>query len=254
MKIVFIGAGAVATNLSNSFFKKGHRILQIISQNASSASSLAREYSCSFSTDLEKSDSDADMTFICVKDQVLESVIEKLPISDGIFIHTSGSTSINILEKKFKNCGVFYPLQTFSKFKKVDLKSSPVFIEGNDETSFKQIEALAYQISETVIKATSQQRLALHVCGVFASNFSNHMYTLAYHLAKKHNVSFNVLFPLIKETAEKITLRAPATSQTGPAIRNEINILEKHKNFLKSEPDLLNIYNKLSESIIKFSH
>ena len=253
MKIAFVGAGNVATSLSQDLESKGNTIVQICSLNASSASSLARIVHCGFTTDLKELVSDADFYFICVKDDIIEDIVSQMPRLNGIVVHTSGSTSIDVLKNKFSRCGVFYPLQSFSKFKKVTLKSSPVFVEGSELSTGQKIMSLAGQVSEHVHAINSQQRLALHICGVFASSFVNHMYALAFVMSKKYDLPFEVFFPLIEETAGKIKQRSPLTAQAGPAVRKDMKILAKHEDFLKSDYLVQKIYKLISESIIKLS-
>ncbi len=254
MKIVFIGAGNIASNLSKYFAKKGNKITQVISRNASHASALAQLLNCSFSNNIKEIDTNADLYFVCVNDDQIPFVIKELPTLKGLILHTSGSTSISIFKDKFKHYGVFYPLQTFSKFKEVNLSNVAVFIETGTDEDEQKLRDFCSGLSNMVQVTNFEQRLAIHICGVFANNFSNHMYTLAYTLSKQYNIPFHVLFPLITETADKIKHRSPSASQTGPAVRNDLNTLNKHRKFLSDKPELLEIYNKLTESIIKFSH
>ena len=254
MNIVFIGAGNIATNLSEIFAASGHTIKQIVNRTASAASVLAKEFNSCFTDNINDTLTDADIYMICVKDDAIGSVIHKLPYVKGLVVHTSGSTSIDIFNNRFINFGVYYPFQSFSKFRKVNITDTPVFIEANTIQNEENLLEFAKMFSKNVSIINSKQRLALHVCGVFANNFSNHMYTLAYQLSKKYSLPFEVFFPLIKETAEKIRHRSPIAAQTGPAVRNDNKILDIHREMLNDEKDMLEIYNLLSESIIKFSH
>jgi predicted short-subunit dehydrogenase-like oxidoreductase (DUF2520 family) len=253
MDIIFIGAGNVATNLAKAFSKAGHTIIQVVSKNASSASALARNFQCPFTTQLKETSLTADIYLVCVNDAAIEQAIVGMPVVNGLVAHTSGSTHIDVFQNKFLNFGVLYPLQSFSKFREPDLSSTPFFIEGNLYQAVKTLSELASGISPKIQVIDSAQRMALHVCGIFASNFSNHMYALAYELSKNYNLPFEVFFPLIHETAEKIKHRAPKTAQTGPAVRRDQNILDKHEQFLSAYPELLEIYKAVSNSIDKFS-
>jgi predicted short-subunit dehydrogenase-like oxidoreductase (DUF2520 family) len=57
--------------------------------------------------------------------------------------------------------------------------------------------------------------------------------------------------PLIKETISKALEEGPERSQTGPAVRNDLNTIEKHLELLSFSPDLQNIYKEITNSIIK---
>lgn len=254
MNIVFIGAGNIATNLSRIFAASGHTIKQIVNRTASSASALAQEFNSGFSDIISETDTDADVYLICVKDDAIASVIDQMPLVSGLVVHTSGSTSIDIFSNKFTNFGVYYPFQSFSKFRKVDITDTHIFIEANTSQNEEILLKFSRLFSKNVSIVNSKQRLILHVSGVFANNFSNHMYTMAYQLSKKYSLPFEAFFPLIQETAEKIQHRSPMAAQTGPAVRKDNTILEKHRKILNDDKDMLDIYNLLSESIIKFSH
>ena len=144
--------------------------------------------------------------------------------------------------------GVFYPLQTFSKDKQVDFSIIPICLESEYPGDFSLLETLAKCISENVYKIDSKQRQALHVAAVFVSNFTNHMYKLGSDICNDNNIPFDILKPLIVETADKIMHLSPQEAQTGPAIRNDKKTLEKHLEFIKDQ-NQKNIYNTITESI-----
>ena len=66
---------------------------------------------------------------------------------------------------------------------------------------------------------------------------------------QREGISFNMLKPLIKETAERIETVSPAAAQTGPAIRQDSNTLQKHLAMLESYPHLKAIYGLFTDSI-----
>ena len=92
----------------------------------------------------------------------------------------------------------------------------------------------------------------LHLAAVFICNFTNHMLTQGKSLAQRSGFSFEELKPLIQETFMKAMEEGPENSQTGPAIRNDINTLDKHLELLSFDRDLQEIYTEISRSIIKY--
>lgn len=57
------------------------------------------------------------------------------------------------------------------------------------------------------------------------------------------------MLPLIEETTRKIHFLTPEEAQTGPARRNDRNIIEDHLHMLENEPELAEIYRNISRSI-----
>lgn len=251
MKVVFIGAGNLATRLSLEMQRKGFEIVQIFSQTTTSAAALAGKLSCPFTTDCQQIAADADLYLFAVKDTVLPELIRSVAPNNGLWAHTAGSVPMNIFETHARRYGVFYPLQTFSKTKEVDFSVIPVFIEADNKHDLNILHQAAERLSQRVIPATSEQRQYLHLAAVFANNFTNHLFAIAQRLLEQHQLPFDALLPLIDETAAKIHTIPPIDAQTGPAVRYDRNVMDKQLELLDSD-NLKNIYNDLSKSIYHF--
>lgn len=251
LSIAFIGAGNVATHLSAALSKKGHTICQVFSRTEVSARELAEKRSCPFTTSLSEVTPNADLYIVSVKDAVLEQVLPLLVKCNpnALFVHTAGSVSISVWNGLAQRYGVIYPMQTFSKQKPVDFTNLPVFIEANTPTDCQLLKGLMEGISRKVYQASSEQRRYLHIAAVFACNFSNHMYAICHHLLEKHQLPFETMLPLIDETARKVHTLSPAEAQTGPARRNDENVMKQHLQILENESDLAEIYQLISKHI-----
>jgi predicted short-subunit dehydrogenase-like oxidoreductase (DUF2520 family) len=247
MKIVILGAGNVATHLAWALKDIGHEICQIYSRTQLSAEFLAQQIDTDYCISLEHL-KQADLYIYALSDNALEAVISEVNIRSGIHIHTAGSVNMNIFEAKFEKFGVFYPLQTFSKDKELDFTEVPVFIEGSNMAVTDTIFELAKSVTNKPFLATSDQRIRLHIAAVFACNFSNYFYTLASDILKSDSIPFDILQPLILETASKIETLAPLDAQTGPARRNDTETIERHLEMIKDE-DLKKLYSVLSTQI-----
>lgn len=248
MKIVFIGAGNLATHLSKAMRRQGFEILQIYSRTAEAAKQLASLVQADWTTSLNEIREDADLYIFSVKDSVLETLIASMPHRKGLWVHTAGSIPMDIFASYANRFGVFYPLQTFSKNKEVDFKKIPFFIEANHAADCQLLCEKASLLSDQVIEADSDQRKHLHLAAVFACNFTNHMYVLAARLVEEKGLPFDALKPLITETAAKIGDLHPMQAQTGPAIRYDQEIMAKHIALLE-DTSLQEIYRMLSENI-----
>lgn len=189
----------------------------------------------------------ADLTIIAVTDDAIKLVSDEIPYQNHLVVHTSGTTSMQMLNDKNRK-GVFYPLQTFSKSRSVDFKNIPLCLETEQENDLKYLKVLAQQMSDKVYEISSEQRKSLHVSAVFVSNFVNHMYAIGDKICEENNIPFEILHPLIQETAVKITSLSPEEAQTGPAVRHDEKTITAHQNFLTNET-FKNIYKLITESI-----
>ena len=188
------------------------------------------------------------MILISVKDDAIEEVALQLTNYRGLIAHTSGAVAINALANH-ENYGVFYPLQTFSKNTALDFSTVPLCLEANGTANLNQLKQLANLISKKVYEVDSAQRKTLHLAAVFACNFPNYLYGIAQQLLAQHQLDFDIIKPLISETANKIQNALPMDVQTGPAVRNDEQTLKKHEGMLTKHPEWLNIYKLLSQQI-----
>lgn len=251
MKIILIGAGRLATNLAKALLKTGHDILQVYSRTEKSATELADIAGAAPVTELSRVRDDADLYILSVKDSALAELIPSLchGKETKVFVHTAGSIPMDIFEGMALHYGVLYPMQTFSKEKEVDFSVIPCFIEGNDEFSEGVIAALAHDLSQSVFKLSSEDRKYLHLAAVFACNFANHCFAISHDLLAKHGIPFDVMLPLIDETAGKVHTLTPAGAQTGPAVRYDENVIRTQMELLRDNPLFRDIYERMSMSI-----
>jgi predicted short-subunit dehydrogenase-like oxidoreductase (DUF2520 family) len=190
---------------------------------------------------------EADLYIIAVSDDAIAEVSSKLPFENRLVVHTSGSAPLTVLNNKNRK-GVFYPLQTFTKGKTVDFKTIPLCLETEFESDYTVLNDVALSISDSVNTIDSHQRKALHVAAVFVNNFTNYLYQLGSDICVENHVPFDILKPLILETAEKLLALSPKDAQTGPAKRNDISTIEAHESFLSDE-NQSTIYKILTQSI-----
>lgn len=250
-QIVFIGAGNLATNLAKALYYKGFRIVQVYSRTEESARALAMKVEADYTTDLNAISKNAKLYIVALKDAAFAELLPQITADkqNSLLVHTAGSIPMSIWEEHAQRYGVFYPMQTFSKLREVDFREVPFFIEANTPEDTELLKAIAATLSEKVYDATSEQRKSLHLSAVFISNFTNHMYALADELLKKYDLPFDVMLPLIDETARKVHELTPREAQTGPAVRYDENVMNNHLSMLVDSPALQEIYKLMSKSI-----
>jgi len=249
MRIVIIGAGNVATHLGLRLKQTGAEISQVYSRTEKSAKKLAEILDVPYCTELSLINKDAELYLYAVSDIALQDIINQINTPEATHIHTAGSVSMNIFEKYAANYGVLYPLQTFSKDKEVDFKKIPLFLEGNNESTVQVLTNLATAISDIHFFADSEKRRLIHLSAVFACNFTNYMYLLAGEIASKAEIPYELLLPLIEETADKVNYLSPKEAQTGPAVRNDDITIQNHITLLEYDHDAQEIYRLISTQI-----
>lgn len=245
IQITIIGSGNVAQHLIKAFSKsEAVEIAQVFSRKKEKLSSLIEFDKIVSNYENLK---EADLYIIAVTDNAIAEVSQQLSFNNQLVVHTSGTASIETLDDKNRK-GVFYPLQTFSKNKEIDFSIIPICLEADNTFDFRVLETVAKSISKAVFPINSEQRKALHVAAVFVNNFTNHLYQIGNEICEENQVPFDILKPLIQETAEKIKTLDPIDAQTGPAKRNDSNTIEAHLEYLTSE-NQKNIYKILTQSI-----
>ena len=251
MKIVIIGAGNLATHLSLALQHSGHEVLQVYSRTETSAQLLASRLKCPYTTVLTDIVTNGDIYIFSVKDTVLASLAETVcPRIEGkVFLHTAGSMPMTLFSAVAQHYGVIYPMQTFSKNRDVDFSEIPCFLEASDEDTMQLVEQMTRTISRKIYHMDSETRRYLHLSAVWACNFTNHCYDIASELLNKHDIPFDVLLPLIDETARKVHELSPRQAQTGPAVRFDENVLNAQQQLMGDDEIRRELYRKLSESI-----
>lgn len=245
ISVTLIGSGNLAFHLFK-VFEKSNKIL--IKQWYSRRLEVIEQFKnlVEITNDLN-SLKEADIYILAVSDDAIKEVSENLPFTNRFIVHTSGGLPLHEMDKK--NCrGVFYPLQTFSKDIAIDFSDVPICIESEDKSKLELLKQMAEAIGCIYYRVNGEQRNALHLAAVFANNFTNQLYRIAHEITESKSVDFNILKPLIKETAHKLDELSPYRAQTGPAKRHDKKTIKKHLKMLKKASHK-DIYTLLTKSI-----
>lgn len=247
ISIVIIGAGNVATHLFKTFQKAENvTVLQWFNRNLKPIEGYKKSVKI---TNILSELVDADIYILAISDDAISEFSKTLPIHDKLVVHTSGSVGIHDLDRKHRR-GVFYPLQTFSKDSEMDFKNVPICIEALEKDDLKTLKALAEAIGSPYYKISTEQRQTLHLSAVFVNNFTNQLYRIAHEITDAKTIDFEVLKPLILETAKKVQTLSPFMAQTGPAKRNDKKTIKKHLKLIEDK-NYKAIYELLTNAIKK---
>lgn len=253
--VSFIGAGNLAWHLAPALDNTDFAVREVYSRKARHAAELVDKlYQAEVKDSLDFSSSPSRIFVIAVPDDAIEEIVQEVILPDkSLLVHTSGSQPLDILKDGDASyTGVFYPLQTFTKGKKIDFREVPIFIESKNSDAEKILGEMGKALSKNVRKINSKTRQSLHIGAVFASNFVNHMLTLSKDILKSGKLEFDLLKPLIAETVNKALSLDPEKAQTGPARRGDMEVLDRHMEFLEEQydEDVAEIYKIITQHII----
>jgi predicted short-subunit dehydrogenase-like oxidoreductase (DUF2520 family) len=247
MRVTLIGSGNIATVLGKKILESGHTIVQVQSRNIHHAQSLANELSAEGVNEIEDN---ADMFIVAVSDDALYNISSWLKPVKGFIVHTAGSVSIDVLKDMSANYGVLWPLQSVRK-ETSNVPVLPILIDANNPWNKMKLKGFAQSFADSVAEANDEERRKLHLAAVITNNFSNYIFTLVEKYCNDEGVDFRLLIPLLTETVSRMQEHSPADLQTGPAIRNDVITIDKHRELLRSYPGLLNVYDFFTERIVK---
>ncbi|PJJ75877.1 putative short-subunit dehydrogenase-like oxidoreductase (DUF2520 family) [Thermoflavifilum aggregans] len=249
MRLVIIGSGNIA-HFFASCWSGPHQIIRIISRNSAHASALAHAFQASYGTSYDEIPPDADACILAVNDDALTEIAAKLRLSHQLVVHTSGSVSMEILQKISSHHGVIYPLQTIRAGIPVR-HAFPVLIEASDPEARQLIRMLASHISDKILEADAAKRRQYHLAAVYTNNFVYHLMTQVRWFCETHELAFDLLLPLLHETITRIIDYPPFSQQTGPAKRNDQQTIQTHEQMLADHPALLELYRVFTDQIRK---
>ncbi|MEL6539115.1 MAG: Rossmann-like and DUF2520 domain-containing protein [Bacteroidota bacterium] len=253
LRIGLIGSGNVAWHLGPALENAGHHLVGLYSPTPKNAKALQKRlYEAQLLEEPDFTGVRPDVLIMAVKDDAIPYATgEAIVGNNTLLVHTSGSKPLSALGyASTTRRGVFYPLQTFSKDRKIDLQQVPILVEAEHPEDERLLLGLGKSISKQVTSISSADRAKLHVSAVFACNFTNHLLTISQQIMRNERLDFSLLKPLIAETLSKSLEIGPENSQTGPAVRGDVETLEKHMQFLERAPKLAEIYQKLSQHIL----
>ena len=250
MKIVIIGSGNLATQLALALKDANQEIVQIFSRTSAHAQELADKIGCAYTASLEAVLPDADIYILAVKDDALAALAANLCAArtDALFLHTAGSMPMDVFKSHALQYGVLYPMQTFSKNRRVSFREIPCFIEASSPEALATVRALAASISDHVVDCDSEKRKKMHLAAVLACNLTNHCYRLAERVLEAEQIDFRLFLPLIEEIARKVRTLSPKDAQTGPMVRYDQNVMQMQMAMLPDDRTR-EIYRLMAESI-----
>ncbi len=252
IRIVLVGAGNVAWHLGHACLKAGIQIVRVINRTQTSGQELAGELQTTSSTDFGATVPECDFIIVAVKDSILKGILHQIHPAGAILLHTSGSHGLDVFPKEDSKFGVLYPFQTLTKGLYTDFAQLPLCIEASDDTTLSAIKNFAGKLSSSIWSLSLLQRRNLHLSGIIINNFTNHLVARTFDYMDKHRLDKELIKLLLRETIRKLEKISPYEAQTGPARRNDTEIIQKHLELLAQETELQKLYKLLTDSIIAY--
>ena len=251
MRITFIGSGNVATHLALTLHGRGHVIEQVWSRNIEHATLLASRVDAEPINKLSKLNVDANVFILAVSDDALFTLANDIRVNNALVLHTSGATPMEVLKDCSTRYGVLWSPQSFVRDVALEYSELPFCIEGCDSDTEETIEEFVGIISSHIYHTDLKQRQYLHLSAVFVNNFTNGLYGVAQQICREQNLPFEILHPLILNTARKVTWGDVRYQLTGPAVRKDRKTLDSHRHLLDENPYLQELYNRMTELVVK---
>ncbi len=251
LKLGIIGSGNLAIQLAPALENAGHRVMACHSLHLNKAKQLAdRMYQCEVLHEPDFAAYPLDLVLMAVSDEAIETLAAEMTVPENCSVaHTAGGVSIEALAVFGEHAGVFYPVQSFSKGRKVDFEMIPICIEAIGKTTEQRLYQLGSSLSKELYYLNSVQRKDLHIAAVFASNFTNFMLSIAWEYLHEQDLTPDLLVPLVRETIAKAIQSGPESMQTGPARRGDLEVVEAHLSRLKAHPAWQRLYQEVSAAI-----
>ncbi len=226
IKIILLGAGNVGNHLYKAFSKSSE--IDLIQWYCRDSNSISfNNPNTEIINELSEL-KDADVYIISISDSYIGEISKQIKISGKLVVHTSGSVDYTEIDD--------------------NITKVPICIESEENQDLILLEEISKNIGCESYKINFNQRKTIHLAAIFSNNFVNHMFTIAKDLLDAEDLNFNILKPLIDETVNKIHKLDPESAQTGPAIRNNNEIILNHIKALKKD-DQKKLYELMTKLI-----
>jgi predicted short-subunit dehydrogenase-like oxidoreductase (DUF2520 family) len=246
MQIVIIGSGNTA-NMLGKLLQPHHEIVQIVGRNKKTVPQLAKQVYSKYAFSMQQIVTTAQVYIIATNDDAILTIAQQLKVPKALVLHTSGTTSLQVLQQSSATQGVIWPLQTV--LLKQQLMLLPFIIDGNNKKALALIKKLIKPIQTSVTVANDEHRKKIHLGAVIANNFTNHLLTLLTVYCKQEKIPLKFYQPILQQTIMQFLLAQSPVSQTGPAIRNDTTTINAHIALLQAYPQLKKLYQQLTQSI-----
>lgn len=251
MTFYIVGTGNTAWFLATRLVKSGHTCKGVYGRNIVHATELADAVNAPSLDRISDIKDDADACILAITDHAITEVASGFSFKHTVLIHTAGSVSREALEPYAENAGVLWPIYSIVRDNLPLHNNVPIAVTGNNAYTDHILQQLASSVTDISYTVSWEQRQWLHLCAVLCNNFTNHMMAVSEEICHSQHIPFSLLYPIISQTADRVSQASPRVLQTGPAKRGDMITIEKHLQLLQQNQDWQELYKALTASIDK---
>lgn len=188
-----------------------------------------------------------EVLFFCVNDKAI-SVLSRFISGTMLNIHFAGSMPLSALEAPVGR-GVIWPIQSINDHIDLNWDKIPVIWDADTDFAKSYASEFANFLNENKsMQMDFQMREKLHLSAVFTSNFINALFMASEDILGNTEM-VKYLLPLIEHSVERYQGANAVKWQTGPAARNDEQVIQKQLQLLKDNPELAEIYKSMTHYI-----
>jgi len=249
MTFSITGTGNMAWFLAQRLTMAGHRCTAVWGRDPQRAKELADAVNSRVAAAPEDIRyQEDDLIILAVADDAITPLAAQLAGGNAVLVHTAGAVGIEALLPAAAR-GVIWPVYSILKHSLPRHRDIPCAIEAGSAHALLLVKNLAHSFSDIVFEAGIAQRQWLHLAAVIGNNFINHLMAIDETICSRQQLPFSILQPILRQTFERTATAAPATLQTGPAARNDMETIAKHLALLAEEPEWAEVYRAITNSI-----
>jgi predicted short-subunit dehydrogenase-like oxidoreductase (DUF2520 family) len=186
---------------------------------------------------------DSELLLIAVSDRAIPETAALIPDTEALVFHASGA--MTSLRDGFS----LHPLKSLPPVgEPSDLEGTLLVFEGGHRRTAKLI---ATAVGARFAEVSAEQKALYHAAAVFGANYVAAVLDIAERLMTRAGVNDARpdLVALARSAIENWSRHRDAKRFTGPAIRGDEQVLQKHLQALRDEPQLSQIYELLADQI-----
>jgi predicted short-subunit dehydrogenase-like oxidoreductase (DUF2520 family) len=191
---------------------------------------------------LAAGEGDADLVLLCVPDQAIAEVAQRLPPGPWV-AHVSGATPLSSLAPHVRRFGL-HPLQTFTRTRGAEqIDGAWAAVTAETDEARARAWWLADRLGVRAFDLRDDRRVLYHAGAAMASNFLVTLYRSASLLLERAGAPPEALIPLMRRTIEN------GFDLTGPIARGDWSTVDAHLATIHAElPDLEPLYRALAQA------
>jgi len=187
---------------------------------------------------------DSELLLVAVSDRAILDVAARVPETEALLFHASGALL------SVRGGFSLHPLKSLPPVGVAsDLENTLLVFEGEHRRTAKLIAAA---VGARFCEVAPEQKALYHAAAVFGSNYVAAVVDIAERLMRDAGVdnAREDLVALAQSALANWLFHTDAKRFTGPAIRGDSEVVERHAETLRDDPQVAQLYRLLAEQIV----